>query len=82
MYPVQSATQWPYISYPSPLSVTFARYAAAAAAKTRLDALRAVHCWQPPRSRGGEGQPTSNDYFQFATPEGLGVGGAGHFAIW
>ncbi|KAJ9506434.1 hypothetical protein QJQ45_019424 [Haematococcus lacustris] len=35
---------------------------------------RAVYCWQPPRSRGGEGKPTSNDYFQFAMPEGLGVG--------
>ncbi|KAL6759905.1 TLD-domain-containing protein [Haematococcus lacustris] len=48
----------------------------------QLQPRRAVYCWQPPRSRGGEGQPTSNDYFQFATPEGLGVGGAGHFAIW
>jgi hypothetical protein len=24
----------------------------------------------------------ANDYFQFSTHEGLGVGGAGHFAVW
>jgi len=27
-------------------------------------------------------QGVSNDYFQFSTHEGLGVGGSGHFAVW
>lgn len=37
-------------------------------------------------SAGPAGGPSSvsskNDYFQFSTHEGLGVGGAGGFAIW
>ncbi len=37
---------------------------------------RTLYTWQRPP----HGQ--YNDFFQFSTHEGLGVGGVGHFAIW
>ncbi len=40
---------------------------------------RVLYPWQKPRFGAGGGH---NDFFQFSTHEGLGVGGAGHFAIW
>lgn len=37
---------------------------------------RVLYPWQ--RLKGGP----QNDFFQFSQHEGLGVGGAGHFAFW
>lgn len=37
---------------------------------------RLLYQWRRPKDGG------HNNYFQFSTHEGLGVGGAGHFAIW
>ncbi len=38
---------------------------------------RRLFTWQRPKAGGDV-----NDFFQFSTHEGLGVGGVGSFAIW